>query len=279
MSAVCILLVASLLDIVMVQKGGFSRSESDSRTDAIVDEARRQSRGIANPILFVMEGNERPYKAHLDAMFAAQQLGWPTVNGYSGNSVPGYDYRSTCETPARQIAAYQNWHRQHHAGPEIGKSEFLSRLVFVGWPRCDFGGSIAGESDTSFGPPLPPATAKSVSLIPLSLDKQESRLAFEIAIRNGSETRIAARSFSPVRVSWRFVEAGKDPEKGTGWDPRFQIPKDILPGGDLKLALSTDLPKKPGDYRLEVSLVAEHAFWFYDEGTDILRFAQIISVP
>jgi hypothetical protein len=58
----------------------------------------------------------------------------------------------------------------------------------------------------------------------------------------------------------------------------LQIPKDILPGADLNVTLSADLPKKPGDYRLEVSLVAEHAFWFHDEGADILRFAQTISI-
>jgi hypothetical protein len=275
----CIFLTVSLLEISMVGKGGFPISDSDKRTDAIVDDARRKSSGIANPILFVMEGDEAPYKAHLDAMFAAQQLGWPTVNGYSGNGVPGSTYKSTCNTPARLIAAYEGWRRLHQVGPEMSVSDFSSRLVYVGWPRCDSGGNIADESDASIGPPLIPSIAKFVSLIPLALDKQRSRLAFEIAIRNKSETRIIARSFAPVRVSWRFVEVGTDPEKGKGWDPRFQIPKDLLPGSDLNVALLADLPKKPGDYRLEVSLVAEHAFWFHDEGTDILRFAQTISVP
>jgi hypothetical protein len=273
--AVGILLTVSLLEISMIGKGNFPISESDRRTDAIVDEARRQSSGIVNPILFVMEGDELPYKVHLDAMFAAQQLGWPTVNGYSGNLVPGYEYRSTCEAPARQVAAYENWHRLHQVGPEVSASDFLSRLVYVGWPRCDSGENRPGEPDASFGPPVDPAIAKSVSLIPLALNKRESQLVFEIAIRNRSDARISARSFSPVRISWRFVEAGTDAEKGKGWDHRFQIPKDVLPGRDLDVTLSTDLPKKPGDYRLEVSLVAENAFWFHDEGTDILRFATI----
>jgi hypothetical protein len=277
--AACILLTVSLLEIFMAGHGGFPISESERRTDAIVDDARRRSTGIANPILFVMEGDEAPYKAHLDAMFAAQKLGWPTVNGYSGNGVPGATYRSTCDTPARQIAAYESWRSLHHAGPEISMAEFSSRLVYAGWPRCDSGGSTAGEPDASFGPPADPVIAKFVSLIPLALDKRGSQVVFQIAIRNKGEARIVARSFAPVRVSWRFVEAGTDQEKGNGWNPRFQIPKDILPGSDLNVTLSADLPKKPGDYRLEVSLVAEHAFWFHDEGTGILRFAQIISVP
>jgi hypothetical protein len=276
--AACILLTVSLLEIFMVRRSEFQRSESEIRTDVIVDEARRKSTGIANPILFVMEGDEAPYKAQLDAMFAAQQLGWPTVNGYSGNAVPGSTYKSTCGTPDYLIATYESWHRLHQVGPEISASDFSSRLVYVGWPRCDPGGSSLSEPDASFGPPPVPATARLVSLIPLMLDKRGSQLVFEIAIRNKSETRIAARSLAPVRVSWRFVSAGTDPEKKAGWDPRLQIPKDILPGGDLNVTLSADLPKKPGDYRLEVSLVAEHAFWFHDEGTDILRFAQTISV-
>jgi hypothetical protein len=154
---------------------------------------------------------------------------------YSGNGVPGSRYRPTCDSPARQLAAYESWHRLQNVGPEIDKHEFLSRLVYVGWPRSDSGGSIPGESDASFGPPPARAIAKLVSLAPLALQKRQSQLAFEIAVRNKRETRITARSFSPVRVSWRFVEIGTDPKKGKGWDPRFQIPKDILPGGGLNV--------------------------------------------
>jgi hypothetical protein len=248
------------------------------RTEAIVNEARRKSAGIANPILFVREGGEAPYKVHIDAMLAARQLGWPTANGYSGNQVPGYEYQPTCDTPARQIAAYQSWRHLHHVGQEIRADDFLNRLVSVGWPDCNPGKDSPDRAEAGLGPLPDPATAQFVSLVPLSLEKRTSQLVFEIAIRNKGDTAISARSFYPVRAAWRFVEAGTELEKSKGWDTRFQISKNIFPNNDLNVTLSADLPKKRGDYRLEVSLVAEHSFWFHDKGMGILQFPQVVTV-
>jgi len=131
-----ILLAISVLEIGMFRQPSFPISEAETRIVAIVSEARRKSVGIENPILFVMGGNEAPYLVHLDAMFAAQQLGWPTANGYSSNDVPGYEYKSTCDAPARQIAAYENWQRAHPVGPELSVKDFKRRLVLVGSKAC-----------------------------------------------------------------------------------------------------------------------------------------------
>jgi hypothetical protein len=277
--ALCIMLTISLLEICMVQKSVFSASESDARIDAIVNEARRRSAGIANPILYVMEGNELPYIVHLDAMLAAQRLGWPTANGYSGNQVPGYEYRPTCDAPARQVAAYEGWNELRYSGPEIGTNEFMNRLVKVGWPDCGQASGISSQLEGLLGPVPDPATAQSVSLIPISLERRQSQLVFEIGIRNKGDVPVRVSSFYPVRASWRLVETSANLEKGAGWNSRFQIARDIPPNSDLNVVLSADLPQKRGDYRLEVSLVAEHAFWFHDKGTAILQFDQIISVP
>jgi hypothetical protein len=131
-AVLCIFLMVSVLEIGMLKKPGFSALVAEARTDAIVNEARHKSVGIVNPILFVMGGNEAPYMTHLDAMFLAQQLGWPTVNGYSSNEVPGFQYRSTCGSPARQIAAYENWRRLNPVGQEISADDFKKRLVTIG---------------------------------------------------------------------------------------------------------------------------------------------------
>jgi hypothetical protein len=272
----CIILTIATLEIYMLKKLSFSAGDSDARTDAIVDAARRKSAAIANPILFVMEGDQFPYMVHLDAMLAAQQLGWPTANGYSGNGVPGSEYKLTCASPARQVTAYQSWHL-HHAGQDISVNDFMKRLVMVGWPDCGPGGNSSGETD-GLGPAPDPASAQFISLIPHSLERRQSQLVFAIGIRNNGDTRLGVNSFNPVRASWRFVEAGASVEKDVGWNSRFQIARDILPHSELNVVLSADLPRKPGNYRLEVSLVAELGFWFHDKGTAILQFDQIISV-
>jgi hypothetical protein len=115
-------------------------------------------------------------------------------------------------------------------------------------------------------------------LIPLSLERQQSRIVFEVGIRNNADARLGVHSLHPVRASWRFIETGEKSEKGADWNSRFQIERDILPHSVLNVSLSAELPRKRGDYRLEVSLVAEHGFWFHDKGTAILQFEQIISV-
>jgi hypothetical protein len=278
----CTMLTIVTLEISMLKKSRFLASESETRTDAIVNEARRKSAGIANPILFVLEGDQAPYLVHLDAMLAAQQLGWPTANGYSGNGVPGSEYRATCDSPLRQVTAYESWRRLHHVGEQISANDFMKRLVMVGWPDCGPGRGSSSESaglgSAHLGPAPDPASAQFVVLVPRSLERRQSQLVFAIGIRNNGEARLAVNSFNPVRASWRFVEVGESVEKGAGWNSRVQIAEDILPHTELNVILSADLPRKPGNYRLEVSLVAEHGFWFHDHGTAIMQFGQIIPV-
>jgi hypothetical protein len=265
------------LEISMLARTKTSASQAEARTNAIVNEALRKSAGIANPVLFVMEGDEAPYRVHLDAMLAAQQLGWPTVNGYSGNGVPGSEYRPTCNSPLRLVMEYQDWYRLHLIGQETGTNDFMKRLVMVGWPDCGLG---KGDSRkyAEFGSIPDPANAQFIVLTPGSLERRQSQLVFAIGIRNNGDARLGVDSPNPVRASWRFVEVGESVEKSVGWNSRFQITQDILPHTELNVTMSADLPPKPGEYRLQISLVAEHGFWFHDHGTAILQFDQIISV-
>ena len=115
-------------------------------------------------------------------------------------------------------------------------------------------------------------------LVPRSLERRQSQLAFAVGIRNNGEMRLGVNSLNPVRASWRFVEVGESRGKDGGWNSRVQLTEDILPHTELTVGMSADLPMKPGNYQLQVSLVAEHGFWFYDHGTAILQFEQIISV-
>lgn len=275
LTVLCLMLVTVAAEIVMVGKDSFRAGEANLRVSEIVDQARKKSAGIANPILFVREGSEAPYNAHLDAMLAAQELGWPTVNGYSGHAVPGYSYVSTCETPTRQIEAYQSWRKTHGIGPDLDRESFLARLVMVGWPDCRPGD--VGDID-GLGPAPKPGLAKFISLKPVSLEQRQSQIAFEIVIRNNSDERLHVHSFRPVRASWRFVEVDAKSEEKGSWDTRMQLARDILPHSQTNVALTAELPKKPGNYRLQVSLVSELGFWFYDNGSEILQFEQTITV-
>lgn len=270
----CLLVTAVVAEIVMLKKPAFQVADSNIRVEAIVKEARDRSAGIANPILFVNEGDEPGYMIHLDAMLAAQQLGWPTVNGYSGANPPGSDYQPNCETPARQIDAYQRWSQIHKLALELDVKAFMSRLVMVGWPDC--GGRSTANFDRS-GPPPKPELARRISLIPVSLEKRQSQVVFEISIRNDGDERLVVHSFRPVRVSWRFIEVGATVKQGVGWDARVQLARDVLPRSSANVVLTAELPKKPGEYRLQVSLVSD--YWFHDAGMEVLQFEQPVTAP
>jgi hypothetical protein len=274
--AIAVLLLTTIVaaEIVMLEKSSFKIQEANSRVDSVMNAARERSAGIEKPILFFNKGGELGYKLHLDAMFAAQRLGWPTVNGYSSAGVPGSDYQPDCDTPANQVDAYQGWSRSHKFSPVIDVQSFQDRLVVVGWPDCS---NTRTKSD-GWGPEPQPELARKISLFPVSLENRKSEVVFEIGIRNEGSERLVVRSFRPVRVSWRFVAVGADIEKSFGWDTRKQLARDVLPHSSSNVALTARLPGKPGEYRLQVSLVSELAYWFHDQGMEILQFDKLVSV-
>ncbi|HEY5730998.1 MAG TPA: hypothetical protein VIS72_13165 [Anaerolineales bacterium] len=70
----------------------------------------------------------------IDAMLVAQDLGWPTLNGYSGNSPKGYVVPNTCRRVHEPILAYM-----HFAG--ITNQQFYrrmsNRIIPLGFTDCD----------------------------------------------------------------------------------------------------------------------------------------------
>jgi hypothetical protein len=56
------------------------------------------------PVLFVAMNIDEPYKyTEVDAMVLAQQLGWPTVNGYTSNAPGGYQSATSCDKLPKRI--------------------------------------------------------------------------------------------------------------------------------------------------------------------------------
>jgi hypothetical protein len=57
-----------------------------------------------SPILFVsIKAGQDPGLIELDAMLASQDLGWPTLNGYSGSTPPGYASTDVCSDAMRRL--------------------------------------------------------------------------------------------------------------------------------------------------------------------------------
>jgi len=89
----------------------------------------------ADPILYVAENSQDPYWAtEIDGMLLSQQLGWATLNGYSGNYPPGYKSSSSCKQLPELIKNYMDF-----AGitSETFYLEIMKRVVPLGFTDCD----------------------------------------------------------------------------------------------------------------------------------------------
>jgi hypothetical protein len=89
----------------------------------------------SNPILFVALNPKEPdWAGEIDIMLLAQELGWPTLNGYSGNNPPGYQSSESCgQLPAR-IKNYMDFARIEDPNYYLG---MMKRVVALGFMDCD----------------------------------------------------------------------------------------------------------------------------------------------
>lgn len=88
-----------------------------------------------DPILFLADKpDESEVVSEVDAMLLAQDLGWPTLNGYSGNNPPGYSpAQSYIELPRRVL----NYMKFVDNPDEDYYRSLMQRVVPVGFQDCD----------------------------------------------------------------------------------------------------------------------------------------------
>jgi hypothetical protein len=128
-------LVAGLLvmESVFYTHSTYSKADAQSRLNNLT----QQIPAIvpANPILFVAENQQEPFWAkEIDSMLVAQELGWSTLNGYSGNYPPGYTTSNSCTQLPMRIKNYMDF-----AGisNESYYLEIMKRVVPIGFTDCD----------------------------------------------------------------------------------------------------------------------------------------------
>lgn len=99
--------------------------------------------------------------------------------------------------------------------------------------------------------------------------EDSGKLFANLKILNSGNKPISAVSAvnNPIRVSWRFIDAGSRPL--TGWDTRKDLPYDVPANGSIDIRI----PIKEGKNgnTLEFSIVHEGVFWGHDIGIKPLR--------
>jgi hypothetical protein len=91
-----------------------------------------------NPIISVASsGGAASYQDELDAMLLAQDLGWPTLNGYSGNFPQGFELATSCAQIPNQIIKYfkaENMDKEQRFSFYLAT---MKRIVPIGFSDCN----------------------------------------------------------------------------------------------------------------------------------------------
>ena len=131
--AVYLLVIFLVLEPIFFSHTTFTKAEAVARLEKLHQLIPTQI--FSNPILFVAANPQEPFWAEeIDAMLLAQELGWPTLNGYSGNNPPGYKSAESCEQLPGRILSYMDFARIDNPAYYI---ETMKRTVLIGFKDCD----------------------------------------------------------------------------------------------------------------------------------------------
>jgi hypothetical protein len=234
------------------------------------------------PILLLAPRPDEPehWRRELDAMLFAQDRGWRTLNGYSGNTPPGHELTGGCEDAARLLATSLTFLGRD---TEQNYDDLVRHVVMVGYPPCEDMTLLRHPRLTMFAGQLPAELMANVALRIKRLDVQDDQVLIAASIANDSSITLPAYSTTamPIRLSARFIDPHATPTDlnyGAGWDSRQAIGFDVPPGASLPVVIRIAPPAKPGTYRVAVSMVQDAVAWFHDHGLHVPISMQTIEV-
>jgi hypothetical protein len=232
----------------------------------------------ADAIVFVpRQPNEPLFMTELDGMGVGQLRGRNTLNGYSGNSPPGFgETTDPCDDLIDRLTSYARFMKLDIAHVD----ELARRVVPVGATLdCEMPGSMPER--THFRGALPDETFAGIGIVITGISVANSQqVKADLLVSNGLDTALPSISDStqPIRFSWRFVSVDTGAALSEAWATRSELRKDVPAHASERLRLLVDTPKIPGRYRLEVTMLQEGVAWFHDRGMPIARSAQAFEV-
>ena len=132
-TAVYLIVGLLVVESVFYSHATFPKAVAQSRLDELAKQI--PAKVPVNPVLYVAENLQDPsYATEIDAMLLSQELGWSTLNGYSGNYPPGYKSSTSCKQLPVLIKNYMDF-----AGitSESFYLEIIKRVVPLGFDDCN----------------------------------------------------------------------------------------------------------------------------------------------
>lgn len=133
-----ILLLAVLLvgETLSAQQPYYSKAEGVAR---IAEIKRQLPTGLPEKPVLVLRDDEisSNYNVEIDAMIVAQEIGWPTLNGYSGNFPPYHEFIETCSQMEWRIKRYIQFHREIKGKEKLTVYQNMTKdIVPIGFSDC-----------------------------------------------------------------------------------------------------------------------------------------------
>jgi hypothetical protein len=121
-----------LIESLAVSHSTFSKIDAQNRLSAIKNMIPVD---IPKDPVLILSGTGKPnVENEIDAMLVAQDLGWPVLNGYSGNFPPSYGVTNTCRVLPERIIAYMKF---AHISDVVFYLTMMKRVVPVGFADCN----------------------------------------------------------------------------------------------------------------------------------------------
>jgi hypothetical protein len=255
-------------DVWAMHKFAFSSEQARARISAASRVAAMRYRNRSNPQVLAYDGSKSDqfWARQIDAIVLADRLNIPTLNGYSGNDVPGYDLNISCDGFMRQLAAYNDWATEHGAR-NLG--EVWRDPLIVGMPGCILDRTTIEGLHVTTGPALALASAAQVSLSVAAVTIEDNAAVLWIRIKNATADPLHGLSQNAFRLSWRVLIENQTAEPD--WDPRVSLPADVPPNGWLDVPVTIPLPDKSTGATVEVSFVVEGLYWAHLVGVPPIR--------
>lgn len=247
----------------------FPKSEWRSRMQ---NEDRRLPKDLPpDAILFFSQISSAPHIDELDAMWVSMARSRPTLNGYSGNFPPGYQFNfgSSCLEVPRRVLAYLSFTKQLD---ERRYSELMQRVVPIGFDDCQLSRFNGSPKISTSNKPYSAETFKNLNILFKGSYRFPAGWKVNVDIQNNGDVPISANSSSgnPISLSYRFLDQSGEPV--SNWDPRIPLWVDIPAHGTEHLEFN--VPKSMPTFRyIELSLVQEGIFWGHDIGKAPKRVA------
>ena len=258
----------ALLIETMSSNQGVVYPKSEWRARIAEEEKRLPSNIPADAILFFAQrgGEGANHLDELDAMWVSMRLSKSTLNGYSGNFPPGYQFNfgSNCLELPRRVISYLSFTRQLNAEKY---SELMQRVVPIGFKNCQSDWLVTEPKISTSTKPYTAQEFKNLSINYQSAEQINGYLSIKVDINNQGHTNISGFSAGghPISLSYRLLNESGLPLDVGGWEPRYPLLADVPAEGKLRFVFDIPMPSSSPSY-IELSLVQEGIFWGHDLG-------------